>query len=69
MVVVERGALFEAQVIAIAIVAIVLEKRHVLGTETVDNAPDNRGFARSRTAGHSNHERRRHGSDHIRLSK
>ncbi len=39
MVVVERGALLEAQVVAIAIVAIVLEQRHVFGTETVDDPP------------------------------
>ena len=44
MVVVERGALFEAQVVAIAIVAIVLEERHLFGAETVDDPPHDGGF-------------------------
>ena len=57
MVVVEGGALFETQVVAIAIVAIVLEERDVLETEAVDDPPDDRGLSRPGPARHSDHER------------
>ena len=40
MVVIERGALFEAQVVAIAVIAIVIEERDLLGAQAVDDPPD-----------------------------
>ena len=57
MVVVERGPLFEPQVVAIAVVAIVIQQRDVFGAEAVDDPPDHRGLARPGSAGHANHER------------
>ncbi len=44
MIVVERGTLLEAQVVAIAVVAIVIQQRHLLRSEAVDNPPDHGGF-------------------------
>ncbi len=56
VVVVERGALFEAQVVAIAIVAVVFEDADLVAAEAVDDAFDDRGLAGAGTAGDTNHD-------------
>ena len=57
MIVVERGALLEPQVVAIAIVAIVLEDGDLVVAEALDDAPDDGGLAGARAAGHPDHQR------------
>jgi 2,4-dienoyl-CoA reductase-like NADH-dependent reductase (Old Yellow Enzyme family) len=42
----------EPQVEAIAVVAIVVQRRHAVGAERLDDAPDDGGLARARPAGH-----------------
>ena len=51
MIVVERGAFFEAEIVAIAVIAIVLEHNDLLRTQAVDDAPDDRRFAGAGAAG------------------
>ncbi len=46
MVVVERGPLFEPQIVTIAVVAIVIQQGDVFGTQAIDDAAHNRGFSR-----------------------
>ena len=48
--------LVEAQVVAIAVVAIVLEEGNLFRTEAIDDPPDHCGLARARPAGHSDHK-------------
>jgi len=55
------GALLEKQVVAIAIVAIVLQERDLLGPEAVDDPPDHRRLPRPRATPDTNYKRRRHG--------
>jgi len=45
MVVVERGALLEAEIVAVAIVAVVVEDHHIVGAEALDDAADDGGLA------------------------
>ena len=58
MVVVERGALLEPQIIPIAVVAVVIEPRHLFKSKAVNNPPHHRGLARARAAGDANHKGR-----------
>ena len=45
MVVVERGAFLEPQIVAIAVVAIVIAASDVLESQAVDDAADHGGFS------------------------
>ena len=56
MVVVERGAILEPQVEAIAVVAIVVEDGDAVGAERLDDAADDGGLARAGSAGDADHE-------------
>ncbi len=57
MVVVERGALFEPEIVAIAIVPIVLEDRDLVIADALDDPADDGGFARRRAACHADDQR------------
>ncbi len=59
MIVVERRSLLEPQIVALAIVAIVLEDGDVLVADALDDAPDDGGLAGSRTAGHADDDKPR----------
>jgi hypothetical protein len=54
MVVVECGTLFQPQVVAIPVVAIVIEDNHVFGPEALDNAADDSRLAGSGTSRYAN---------------
>jgi hypothetical protein len=56
MVVVERGAFFEAQLRMIAIVPILLEHRDFAVANCLDDPPYDGRFARAGTAGDADHE-------------
>ena len=47
MIVVEGSAFFEAEIVPIAVVAIVLEDAHLPVAERIDDAADDGGFARA----------------------
>jgi len=53
MVVVERRSFFQAQVVAIAVIAVVFEDDDLLGSEAVHDPADNRGLAGARAAGNA----------------
>jgi uridine kinase len=57
MVVVQRRTLLEAQVAPVPVVAVVLEHRHLVVAEALDDAPDDGGLARPRSARDANHHR------------
>ena len=58
MVVVERGAFLEAQIVPVAVVAIVIEHRHLVRAEALDDAPDHGGLAGAGPAGHAHDDAR-----------
>ena len=57
VIVVERGPLLERQIVAVAVVAVVLEHDDLLGAEAVDNLPDDGRLARAGSAGDADHHR------------
>jgi hypothetical protein len=57
MVIIERGALFEAQIIAIAVVPIVFEYGHLVIADALDDAADDRCLAGSGATGDADDER------------
>ena len=59
MIVVERGALLEPQIVAIAIIPVVIEHGDLVVADALDDAADDRGFARARAAGDADDERSR----------
>jgi len=58
MVVVEGGALLDPQIVAVAIITIVVEHGDLLQAQAVDNALHHRGLAGPGAPGHANHKRR-----------
>jgi hypothetical protein len=68
MVVVERRTLLETEIAPVAVIAIVLEYRDLLGAKAVDDAADHGRLPGPRPAGDADHEWRRmmHGSNDIR---
>ncbi len=51
VVVVQRGALLEAQIVAVAVVPVVFEDGHLLRAQAFDDAPDDGGLAGAGAAG------------------
>jgi hypothetical protein len=63
VVVIEPGTLFEAKVVAIPVITVVLEQADLLATKAVDDAPYHSGLSRPGAAGDANHE----GGTHARI--
>ena len=57
VVVVEGGALLEPKVVAVAIVAVVLEHDDLLGSQALDDLPDDGRLARAGSAGDADDDR------------
>ena len=56
MIVVECCALFEPEIIPIAVIAIVIENRRLIEAKTVNNPTHDRCLSRTQAPGHADHD-------------